>query len=174
MHTRDLTAALLPCFAVCSHNNHVRSWRIARFRGRISTQPGTQTMASFSLPSHAHAEIGSGLLNSNTLTHSLTHSLACTLTHSLLHSLTHSLLHSLTHSPTHSLTHSFTHSLTPSLTPSLTRSLICFASNSNWCCCFSLPPSFIFLLYFVRLSVALLPCSRCCALVCTRGCRAVW
>ena len=80
----------------------------------------------------------------------------------------------LTHSLLHSLTHSFTHSLTPSLTPSLTRSLICFASNSNWCCCFSLPPSFIFLLYFVRLSVALLPCSRCCALVCTRGCRAVW
>lgn len=37
-------------FAVCRHNNHVRSWQVARFRGRISTQPGSLPLASFSLP----------------------------------------------------------------------------------------------------------------------------
>eukprot|EP01147_Barroeca_monosierra_P002250 gene2250-5253_t len=44
--------------SVCSHNNHVRTWRIARFRGRISTQPGSQAMASFCLPSYGHNDIG--------------------------------------------------------------------------------------------------------------------
>jgi hypothetical protein len=41
------------CFppSVCACDNHVRTWRIARFRGRISTQPGSQALSSFSVPS---------------------------------------------------------------------------------------------------------------------------
>lgn len=33
--------------AVCSEYNHVRSWNVTRFRGMISTQPGSQPLASF-------------------------------------------------------------------------------------------------------------------------------
>ncbi|KAL4717945.1 hypothetical protein ACJJTC_001363 [Scirpophaga incertulas] len=33
--------------SVCSEYNHVRSWRVTRFRGMISTQPGTTPMAAF-------------------------------------------------------------------------------------------------------------------------------
>ena len=32
--------------AVCAEN-HVRSWTVTRFRGRISTQPGSAPIASF-------------------------------------------------------------------------------------------------------------------------------
>ncbi len=34
------------CVAVCAEN-HVRSWTVTRFRGRISTQPGSTPIASF-------------------------------------------------------------------------------------------------------------------------------
>uniref|UniRef100_A0A914S6P9 Uncharacterized protein n=1 Tax=Parascaris equorum TaxID=6256 RepID=A0A914S6P9_PAREQ len=33
--------------AVCSEYNHVRSWGVTRFRGMISTQPGSTSLASF-------------------------------------------------------------------------------------------------------------------------------
>ncbi|XP_026314953.1 BTB/POZ domain-containing protein KCTD3 [Hyposmocoma kahamanoa] len=33
--------------SVCSEYNHVRSWRVTRFRGMISTQPGTTPKAAF-------------------------------------------------------------------------------------------------------------------------------
>ncbi|KAJ0173557.1 hypothetical protein K1T71_010706 [Dendrolimus kikuchii] len=33
--------------SVCSEYNHVRSWRVTRFRGMISTQPGTTPNAAF-------------------------------------------------------------------------------------------------------------------------------
>lgn len=33
--------------SVCSEYNHVRSWKVTRFRGMISTQPGTTPKASF-------------------------------------------------------------------------------------------------------------------------------
>ena len=35
------------CFAVCQEYNHVRSWSVTRFRGMISTQPGSMPLASF-------------------------------------------------------------------------------------------------------------------------------
>ena len=35
-------------FSVCSEN-HVRSWTVTRFRGRISTQPGSTPIASFKI-----------------------------------------------------------------------------------------------------------------------------
>lgn len=32
---------------VCADNNHVRTWTVTRFRGMISTQPGSTPLASF-------------------------------------------------------------------------------------------------------------------------------
>ena len=37
--------------SVCAADNHVRTWRVARFRGRISTQPGSTPLASFNISS---------------------------------------------------------------------------------------------------------------------------
>lgn len=36
-------------FSVCSEYNHVRSWGVTRFRGMISTQPGSTSLASFKI-----------------------------------------------------------------------------------------------------------------------------
>lgn len=33
--------------SVCSEYNHVRTWSVTRFRGMISTQPGSTPLASF-------------------------------------------------------------------------------------------------------------------------------
>lgn len=38
-------------FAVCSEYNHVRTWSVTRFRGMISTQPGSTPLASFKIMS---------------------------------------------------------------------------------------------------------------------------
>jgi len=35
--------------AVCSEYNHVRSWTVTRFRGMLSTQPGSMPLASFKI-----------------------------------------------------------------------------------------------------------------------------
>lgn len=35
--------------SVCSDNNHVRTWSVTRFRGMISTQPGSMPLASFKI-----------------------------------------------------------------------------------------------------------------------------
>lgn len=37
--------------SVCSEYNHVRTWRVPRFRGMISTQPGSTPEASFKVRS---------------------------------------------------------------------------------------------------------------------------
>lgn len=37
--------------SVCSEYNHVRSWTVTRFRGMISTQPGSTSEASFKIVS---------------------------------------------------------------------------------------------------------------------------
>lgn len=37
--------------SVCSDNNHVRTWSVTRFRGMISTQPGSKPYASFKVSS---------------------------------------------------------------------------------------------------------------------------
>lgn len=37
--------------SVCSEYNHVRSWAVTRFRGMISTQPGSTPEASFKIVS---------------------------------------------------------------------------------------------------------------------------
>lgn len=36
-------------FLVCADNNHVRTWTVTRFRGMISTQPGSTPLASFKI-----------------------------------------------------------------------------------------------------------------------------
>lgn len=56
--------------AVCADNNHVRTWTVTRFRGMISTQPGSTPLSSFKILSlddvdghggcSAGTEIGSG------------------------------------------------------------------------------------------------------------------
>ena len=35
--------------SVCSEYNHVRTWSVTRFRGMISTQPGSTPLASFKI-----------------------------------------------------------------------------------------------------------------------------
>jgi hypothetical protein len=37
--------------SVCSEYNHVRTWAVTRFRGMISTQPGSTPEASFKIVS---------------------------------------------------------------------------------------------------------------------------
>lgn len=37
------------CSVVCADNNHVRTWSVTRFRGTISTQPGSTPLASFKI-----------------------------------------------------------------------------------------------------------------------------
>lgn len=34
---------------MCSEYNHVRTWSVTRFRGMISTQPGSTPLASFKI-----------------------------------------------------------------------------------------------------------------------------
>ncbi len=36
-------------YTVCVEYNHVRSWSITRFRGYLSTQPGSVPLASFKI-----------------------------------------------------------------------------------------------------------------------------
>lgn len=35
--------------SVCADNNHVRTWTVTRFRGMISTQPGSTPLTSFKI-----------------------------------------------------------------------------------------------------------------------------
>ncbi|KAJ8349232.1 hypothetical protein AAFF_G00176330, partial [Aldrovandia affinis] len=42
--------------SLCADNNHVRTWTVTRFRGMISTQPGSTPLASFKILSLEEAE----------------------------------------------------------------------------------------------------------------------
>lgn len=44
------------CVPVCADNNHVRTWTVTRFRGMISTQPGSTPLASFKILSLEETE----------------------------------------------------------------------------------------------------------------------
>lgn len=52
------------CVSVCADNNHVRTWTVTRFRGMISTQPGSTPLASFKILSleetESHGSYSSG------------------------------------------------------------------------------------------------------------------
>lgn len=49
---------------MCADNNHVRTWTVTRFRGMISTQPGSTPLASFKILSleetESHGSYSSG------------------------------------------------------------------------------------------------------------------
>ena len=53
--------------SICSEYNHVRTWNVTRFRGMISTQPGSTPLASFNVVSleaqdaHPSALAGNGI-----------------------------------------------------------------------------------------------------------------
>lgn len=50
VHTSPITKVMLSekhLVSVCSEYNHVRTWNVTRFRGMISTQPGSMPLASF-------------------------------------------------------------------------------------------------------------------------------
>ncbi|CAG9535813.1 unnamed protein product [Cercopithifilaria johnstoni] len=52
VHTSPVTRVALTTnhlISVCSEYNHVRSWGVTRFRGMISTQPGSISLASFKI-----------------------------------------------------------------------------------------------------------------------------
>lgn len=54
VHTSAVTKVTLSekyLISVCSEYNHVRTWEVKRFRGMISTQPGSQPEASFKVVS---------------------------------------------------------------------------------------------------------------------------
>uniref|UniRef100_A0A673MGA5 BTB/POZ domain-containing protein KCTD3 n=1 Tax=Sinocyclocheilus rhinocerous TaxID=307959 RepID=A0A673MGA5_9TELE len=51
--------------SVCADNNHVRTWTVTRFRGMISTQPGSTPLASFKIISLEETESHSGYSSGN-------------------------------------------------------------------------------------------------------------
>ena len=51
--------------SVCSEYNHVRTWRVTRFRGMISTQPGSTPEASFKIVSLEGTETNYSYLAGN-------------------------------------------------------------------------------------------------------------
>lgn len=58
------TSSWFSCVSVCADNNHVRTWTVTRFRGMISTQPGSTPLASFKILSleetESHGSYSSG------------------------------------------------------------------------------------------------------------------
>lgn len=44
-----LNCVCVCAFVVCADNNHVRTWTVTRFRGMISTQPGSTPLSSFKI-----------------------------------------------------------------------------------------------------------------------------
>ncbi|OXB82804.1 UNVERIFIED_CONTAM: hypothetical protein H355_000502, partial [Colinus virginianus] len=52
VHRSPVTKIMLSekhLISVCADNNHVRTWTVTRFRGMISTQPGSTPLASFNV-----------------------------------------------------------------------------------------------------------------------------
>ncbi|OCT77586.1 hypothetical protein XELAEV_18028678mg [Xenopus laevis] len=59
VHRSSVTKIMLSekhLVSVCADNNHVRTWTVTRFRGMISTQPGSTPLASFKILSLEEAE----------------------------------------------------------------------------------------------------------------------
>uniref|UniRef100_A0A8C8VQV2 SH3KBP1 binding protein 1 n=1 Tax=Pelusios castaneus TaxID=367368 RepID=A0A8C8VQV2_9SAUR len=70
VHRSPVTRIMLSekhLISVCADNNHVRTWTVTRFRGMISTQPGSTPLASFKILSledidgHAGCSAGSDI-----------------------------------------------------------------------------------------------------------------
>ncbi|KAG8443756.1 hypothetical protein GDO86_009075 [Hymenochirus boettgeri] len=67
VHRSSVTKIMLSekhLVSVCADNNHVRTWTVTRFRGMISTQPGSTPLASFKILSieetESHGSYSSG------------------------------------------------------------------------------------------------------------------
>ncbi|XP_061828250.1 SH3KBP1-binding protein 1 [Nerophis lumbriciformis] len=67
VHRSPVTKIMLSekhLISVCADNNHVRTWTVTRFRGMISTQPGSTPLTSFKVlsldPDDAHAGCSAG------------------------------------------------------------------------------------------------------------------
>lgn len=67
VHRSPVTRVMLSekhLVSVCSEYNHVRTWSVTRFRGMISTQPGSTPLASFKIMSledvHPHVSYSAG------------------------------------------------------------------------------------------------------------------
>ncbi|XP_064411659.1 BTB/POZ domain-containing protein KCTD3 isoform X2 [Latimeria chalumnae] len=67
VHRSSVTKIMLSekhLVSVCADNNHVRTWTVTRFRGMISTQPGSTPLASFKILSleetESHVSYSSG------------------------------------------------------------------------------------------------------------------
>ncbi|XP_060220890.1 BTB/POZ domain-containing protein KCTD3 isoform X3 [Meriones unguiculatus] len=67
VHRSPVTKTMLSekhLVSVCADNNHVRTWTVTRFRGMISTQPGSTPLASFKILSleetESHGSYSSG------------------------------------------------------------------------------------------------------------------
>ncbi|KPP72265.1 BTB/POZ domain-containing protein KCTD3-like [Scleropages formosus] len=56
VHRSPVTKIMLSEKHLVSDNNHVRTWTVTRFRGMISTQPGSTPLASFKILSLEEAE----------------------------------------------------------------------------------------------------------------------
>ncbi|OCT79417.1 hypothetical protein XELAEV_180262275mg, partial [Xenopus laevis] len=59
VHRSSVTKIMLSekhLVSVCADNNHVRTWTVTRFRGMISTQPGSTPLASFKILSIEEAD----------------------------------------------------------------------------------------------------------------------
>lgn len=54
--TVHLCSVMFLLVSVCADNNHVRTWTVTRFRGMISTQPGSTPLASFKILSLEETE----------------------------------------------------------------------------------------------------------------------
>ena len=53
--------------SICSEYNHVRTWNVTRFRGMISTQPGSTPLASFNVVSLEAQDCHPSLLAGNVI-----------------------------------------------------------------------------------------------------------
>uniref|UniRef100_A0A8C5DYD2 BTB/POZ domain-containing protein KCTD3 n=1 Tax=Gouania willdenowi TaxID=441366 RepID=A0A8C5DYD2_GOUWI len=67
VHRSPVTKIMLSekhLISVCADNNHVRTWTVTRFRGMISTQPGSTPLTSFKIlsldPVDGHGGCGAG------------------------------------------------------------------------------------------------------------------
>ncbi|GFN97158.1 BTB/POZ domain-containing protein kctd3 [Plakobranchus ocellatus] len=59
VHRSPVTKVMLSekhLVSVCARYNHVRTWNVTRFRGMISTQPGSTPLASFKIVSLDHVD----------------------------------------------------------------------------------------------------------------------
>ena len=81
-HIENTVVMVLIFLAVCSEYNHVRTWNVTRFRGMISTQPGSTPLASFNVVSLEDSEQYRSYTKGNELGNEMTRQ-SCAQAHSI-------------------------------------------------------------------------------------------